>query len=193
MTTTRHERLLSAYLLRIELLEVRPTVWRHLTVPTTITLPKLHLAFQFAMGWTNSHLHEFIIGGRHYTDYLEDDWGSEPLADERRVRLEKALGHGVRTFDYLYDFGDGWHHAVIVEERMPLPPGTVSQLRCIGGERACPPEDVGGAHGYAEFVQIIADRRHPEHLSSLRWCGGSFEPTHFDIERANALLVRVKA
>ena len=181
----------STYQLRIMLLDVQPSVWRSVVVPTTITLPKLHMAIQHAMGWTNSHLHEFVIGGRRYTDYLEDDWG-EKLIDERRVRLEKVLGHGMRTFDYLYDFGDDWHHAIVVEQHEYLPPDATPTVRCVGGENACPPEDVGGTHGYADFLKIIANRRHPEHRQMLTWCGGSFDPERFDVERVNELLRGIK-
>jgi hypothetical protein len=180
------------YRLRITLLDVKPTVWREVMVPETITLPKLHMVFQHAMGWTNSHLHEFVIRGRHYTDYLEDDWEPEKLIDERRVRLQAALGRVVRTFDYLYDFGDGWHHAVVVEDREPNPVGTVARVRCIAGERACPPEDVGGVSGYADFLDAIDDPRHPEHEQNLTWCGGSFDPDRFDVEGVNERLGRMK-
>jgi hypothetical protein len=41
----------------------------------------------------------------------------------------------------------------------------VTYPRCLSGARRCPPEDCGGVHGYAEFLQIMADRRHPEHES----------------------------
>jgi hypothetical protein len=54
--------------LKIELLDVIPTVWRRLVVPETITLPILHRVFQAAIGWTNSHLHEFVIGGVRYCE-----------------------------------------------------------------------------------------------------------------------------
>ena len=54
--------------LKIELLDVVPTVWRRLIVPETIKLPKLHRVFQAALGWTNSHLHEFVIDGVRYSE-----------------------------------------------------------------------------------------------------------------------------
>ena len=56
------------WLLRIELLDVRPLVWRRLRVPANITLPKLHRVFQAALGWTNRHLHEFVINGVRYAE-----------------------------------------------------------------------------------------------------------------------------
>jgi len=35
-------------------------------------------------------------------------------------------------------------------------------------------------HGYAEFLQIIADRRHPEHRSMIEWVGGAYDADAFD-------------
>jgi hypothetical protein len=58
--------------LRIELLGVAPAVWRRVTVRETILLPQLHGVFQTALGWTNSHLHEFVIGGVRYGDLDPD-------------------------------------------------------------------------------------------------------------------------
>ena len=73
--------------LRIELLDVAPTVWRRLIVPETIKLPKLDRAIQTAFGWTNSHLHEFIIGGVEYA-HPDPDWAEElDHVDEYRVDL----------------------------------------------------------------------------------------------------------
>lgn len=54
-----------------------------------------------------------------------------------------------------------------------------SYPRCVAGERRCPPEDCGGIHGYAEFLQIIADPRHEDHKSTLLWAGGHFDPEAF--------------
>jgi hypothetical protein len=117
--------------LRIELLGVSPTVWRRVTVREIIKLPKLHRVFQTAFGWTNSHLHEFVIGGVHYSDPdpdLADELGH---VDEKNVVLVKALGLDARCFDYVYDFGDNWHHIVIVENQLPH----LDQLQAIDFRR----------------------------------------------------------
>jgi hypothetical protein len=181
------------YRLRITLLDVEPAAWRVVLVPETITLPKLHAVIQTAMGWTNSHLHEFVIGGRRYSDSPEEEWEPGQIADEGGVMLETALGKAARTFDYVYDFGDDWHHAIVLEERQPLPPDSSSTVRCLAGERACPPEDAGGAYGYADFLEAIADPKHPDHHEMLEWCGGEYDPAHFDIDRVNTMLKRIKA
>ena len=49
----------TAVQLRISLMEHTPTIWRRLLVPGEITLAKLHMVFQAAMGWEDYHLHYF--------------------------------------------------------------------------------------------------------------------------------------
>jgi hypothetical protein len=178
--------------LKIELLDVTPAVWRRLVVPETIKLPKLHQVFQAALGWTNSHLHEFVIGGVRYSEPdpdFDDDLGH---VDERRVVLHKALGIDARCFDYVYDFGDDWHHVVLVED-LHIDSKPPASIRCIDGENACPPEDVGGPFRYAEFLIAIADPNHEEHEVYQEWSGGRFEPTRFDLDAANRALGKIKA
>ena len=51
--------------------------------------------------------------------------------------------------------------------------------RCVAGAGACPPEDVGGTYGYAEFLKVIRDARHPEHDAMVAMGGGSFDPHAF--------------
>lgn len=79
---------------------------------------------------------------------------------------------------FLYDFGDDWEHTLEFEELLPADGGAYP--RCVGGAGACPPEDVGGTTGYAEFLGTIANRRHPERATMLEWAGGNFDPTAFD-------------
>lgn len=179
--------------LRIELLDVSPAVWRRLLLPANITLPKLHRVFQIALGWTDSHLHEFVIGGARYAQ-ADPDWDAElQQTDERGVTLARALGPNARGFDYVYDFGDDWHHLVAVEKRHVEPAQAGTAMLCMDGENACPPEDVGGPPGYAEFLAAIADPRHEEHRNYLEWCGGGFDPTRFDRPVVNRALGKIRA
>jgi hypothetical protein len=48
--------------LRVELLDVQPLVWRRVRVPVTMTLRALHGVLQLVMGWQDCHLHEFRVG-----------------------------------------------------------------------------------------------------------------------------------
>ena len=84
-----------------------------------------------------------------------------------------------RTATYLYDFGDGWRHSVLLEKIAPLE-GTMVLPECLAGRRRCPPEDCGGAGGYESLLEIIADPSHEDHEDMLTWVGGSFDPEEFD-------------
>jgi len=178
-----------AFQLRIQLEEVVPTVWRRLLVPGGVRLPKLHDMFQAAMGWTNSHLHSFTVEGQLYGMHF-DDWPEGEL-DEKDYTVSMVLRGGVRRFRYEYDFGDSWTHDVVVEDRT-LVPLALRFAVCVDGQNACPPEDVGGAPGYEEFKQAIADPTHEEHDDYLVWVGYKFDPAAFDLARVNAQLQRVR-
>src|SRR6185295_20263601 len=136
------------------------------------TLDDLHEYIQTAMGWTNSHLHQFEIDGERYGDpeLLGDDMGE--IKDSMKARLSKFLpADGKRfRFKYEYDFGDGWLHEVLFEGN-PAPGKNKKYPLCLEGSRACPPEDVGGVWGYVEFLRAIADPKHEEHDMFIEWAG----------------------
>lgn len=180
------------YQLRIELKEVQPLVWRRLLVPENVTLAKLNSILYQTMGWHGGHLHEYVVGRMHY-GIPDDDWpGPEPTIDERRVRLNTLVEAGARRFTYLYDFGDSWEHTVKVED-LVMPPREGARIRCIAGENACPPEDVGGPNAYFDFLTAVRDPTHEEHASMLEWAGGSFDPIAFEITEVNERLAAIKA
>lgn len=177
------------YSLRIELMRIDPMIWRRLLVPATITLPKLHRAIQGTMGWSNSHLHQFRIGDDRYS--APDPYGDGRLIDERSVKLSDVLVEQVREFIYEYDFGDDWQHRVVLEQSQTAHPSWRGSL-CTAGQRACPPEDVGGIWGYGDFLNAIADPQHEQHVDMLRWVGGVFDPEGFDINSANSRIRKLK-
>jgi len=175
----------SVYQLKITLKDVRPPIWRRLLIASSDNLEDLHIALQIVMGWTNTHLHEFVQGRSRYG--MPDEEFPSDIKDEIDYRLGQILKQEQDKLDYLYDFGDGWEHAVVLEKILPFEPGTVLPA-CLAGSRACPPEDVGGIPGYEMFLQAIADPSHPEHEDLLNWIGGDFDPVHFDLAQTNDLL-----
>lgn len=176
-------------LLHIELNDIEPTIWRRFLVPETITLGKLHRVIQAVMGWTDSHLHEFDIAGEKYGTPSSDDWGA-PVNSETRKTLVNAL-QGKKRFGYLYDFGDSWEHRITVEKRLPMI-SAPQEHYCIEGENACPPEDVGGALGYQDFLDAMANPAHPDHDDRVEWYGGVFEASVYDCKPVNQWLARKK-
>ncbi len=182
-------RLLSPLLqLKIELAWIKPPVWRRVVVPATIPLGKLHQVIQECMGWTDSHLHEFEIAEGRF-GIPDPDW-SDDMVSEKRVPLAKALA-GKKTFRYVYDFGDNWEHRIKVEKILP-PDANLRHPLCLDGANACPPEDVGGAPGYEELLNALADPNYPEREDLLEWVADDFDPTAFDLARTNQRLQRIK-
>jgi Plasmid pRiA4b ORF-3-like protein len=100
--------------------------------------------------------------------------------DSTRTLLSDIVPRDGKPFriEYEYDFGDGWQHEVLFEGRPPAEPGKRYPL-CLEGEGACPPEDVGGVWGYADFLEAIADPDHEDHDELLEWAGGRFDPEVF--------------
>ncbi len=115
--------------LKIQLCQIRPPVWRRVLVPAEMTLADLHEVMQVAMGWTDSHLHEFDIDGVRY-GVPNSDWGLDEVRDECRVKLFRVAGERSR-FLYAYDFGDGWKHDLTVEKLLRPDAGTRYPC-CIG-------------------------------------------------------------
>ena len=175
----------NAVRLHVSLAEINPPIWRRLVVPSDWTLDRLHLVLQAAFSWTDSHLHEFRIGGLRYgdPDQLEDGFGGPQIFDYTGVRLADFIGQDL-TFTYLYDFGDDWTHVIRIEEWLSLDP-LPRHAECIEGAHARPPEDVGGPWAYADFLETICDPNHEAYSSNLRWAGGHFDPDWFDIDLIN--------
>jgi hypothetical protein len=102
------------------------------------------------MGWTDSHLNRFII---HGTEYGVSHVGGSCFSDDPRQVQLAEFGFRVRErFLYEYDFGDLWQHDIRVERIGPVEPTRTYPL-CIGGRRACPPEDCGGPWAFMELEQ----------------------------------------
>jgi Plasmid pRiA4b ORF-3-like protein len=180
------------YQLRATLLDIDPPVWRRVQVPASISLRKLHDVMQAAMGWTNSHLHQFEMGARSFgrTDPQVDP--PPELEDDRKATLsDVAVEPGARII-YEYDFGDGWTHELTVEAIRPASAAAHSAL-CLDGARACPPEDCGGPHGYEDdFLAALRDPRHERHEELTEWVGAGFDPDAFHLDAANRRLRKVR-
>ena len=181
--------------LNIKLIDIEPEIWRRAVVPDSLTLRELHAAIQGAMGWQDYHLHMFEIGDRRFEIPENDIMGPEErYEDERKHKLRALISAGAQ-FLYVYDFGDDWNHSVTVEDvitpdsEQDRPAGRYRPL-CIGGARACPPEDCGGPYNYPEFLHALADPKHPEHKETLDWADG-FQSELFDIDRTNASIMAI--
>ena len=160
-----------------------PVVWRRIRIPATYSFWDFHVAIQDAMGWLDCHLHEFRLmdplSGTAMALGIPDPEGFGPpvVADWSEFPLDYTSGDRP-PIQYNYDFGDDWDHSVIFEG-FEQQDGGVARPECTGGEGACPPEDCGGAHGYAELLVALSDPTHPEHTDFMEWTGGPIDPKLF--------------
>jgi len=177
--------------LKITLRGIRPPVWRRVRVASDMTLRMLHQVIQEAMGWEDAHLHEFEVGKRRYGEPSDDLWpGMERTFSENGVRLGTLVDQGVTRFRYVYDFGDDWEHAVVIEKVGPLDPEQ-QYPSLITGKRACPPEDCGGVYGYYRLLEVLANPSDEEHAELTEWVGGEFDPERLDTERISRALAGI--
>ena len=176
----------NVYQIKISLKYIKPMIWRRFLVEDSIKLPDLHKVIQTVMGWTNSHLHQFIIKERFYGEPDEDSF--EEIVDYRKLMLKSVLSFEKEKITYEYDFGDGWEHELVLEKI--LNNQTIENPICVAGKRNCPPEDCGGPYGYMDLLNVIADPENEEYKEMKSWIGDDFDSEYFDKEWINILLTR---
>jgi len=155
-----------AYRFRIELMEIKPLIWRVTEVPSTYTFWDLHVAIQDSMGWLDYHLHSFrLLPPRKRKSILiripDDEYEDNSLAGWE-IPLSQFFKEPGDEATYDYDFGGGWHHRIVMEGIYLQEEGK-QYPNCIFGERACPPEDCGGVPGYYNLLDILRNKAHEEH------------------------------
>ena len=191
--TSKPKNPIPIYQLKIMLCDINPPVVRILQIKGNATLSKLHDCIQGAMGWKNSHLHQFTIKGKIYRpeEQMPEDIDDTEIFDEGGYRLNKLLEEG-DTFFYEYDFGDCWEHEICVENILPAQEDGHYPI-CIYGERACPPEDCGGVDGYEYLLDVLNDPDHEEYEDYSEWAGEDFDPEAFDLKITNSTLSKIKS
>lgn len=131
---------------RVDLVGAKPPVWRRLVLPSTVRLDQLHGVLQAVFDWTDSHLHRFSLGpddwgdGEKYLCPYDVEEGEDDGVPESDVRVDEVLAAPGDVLTYLYDYGDNWHHLLVVEEVGPA----AEDVALLAGHGAAPPEDSGG-------------------------------------------------
>jgi Plasmid pRiA4b ORF-3-like protein len=167
-------------ILRIELKDIEPLIWRRVGVRTSMDLKAVHSVIQAVMGWHDRHLWEFTANEHRYSMVVPNDtnWNKR-IKNVAGTKLSALLTVGVREIDYVYDIGDNWEHRIIVEKLRTAEPGELYP-QFLGGERRCPPEDCGGIPGYYEFLNNITSKRSKLRKAALDWYGALYDPDEID-------------
>lgn len=184
------------YIIRLDarIVGIEPAINRTLELPRSLNFAQLHEVLQAAFGWTDSHLHQFILGGLVVgaPEMIEDSFEGPRVLEATEISLKDLIFPHIAEpsldITYQYDFGDDWNHSLIL--RPSQSQEGARYPRCIGGSRGCPPEDVGGYGGYADFLEAWIDPHHEEHKANRRWVGRKFDPERFDLEATNKAVAR---
>lgn len=169
---------------KITLNETDPPVWRRIQIPDSYTFYDLHVAIQDAMGWMDSHLHDFRIVPQRAFNMgirIECPFAIEEIEEKAPLLTTEipVLDFFNELFDraeYHYDYGDGWEHEVVLEGIHPREPDR-RYPSCLAGQLACPPEDCGGIPGYYDCIKAWKEKDDSEGL--LTWFG-RWRPDRFD-------------
>ncbi len=172
------------YQLKITLEDIKPVIWRRFLVDSGIKLPDLSKVIQTVMGWTNSHMHQFVKDGKFYSE--PDAESYHESIDYSKIRLNQVLTDEKKFIIYDYDFGDGWSHKIVLEKIVE--DKKLKHPECVDGKRACPPEDCGGPFGYGNLMEILSDPDNEEYDSMMDWLEGDYDPEFFDMEEVNEML-----
>ncbi len=172
---------------KITLRGSKPPIWRRALVPANFTLFQLHRVIQIVMPWTDTHLHEFLIGRRLYQP-LDAEFDPDPDAlDERKTAIKKVMGRVGAKGQYIYDFGDWWEHDIVLEEILSSD-STAAYPQCIGGARNCPPEDCGGLPGYYDRLIESPDPESEALPAKKEWLSRDAAQNEYELEWRNAVL-----
>lgn len=188
----------ACYVVRLDLDNARPPIWRRLRLASDLKLNQLHGVIQSAMGWTDMHLHHFQMGPDvkdfrvvPFLTPFDLEEGETDGTLEAEVRLDEVIAEPRQRLFYTYDFGDSWHHTLTLEKVEPWIEGDPVAV-CVAGRRACPPEDVGGIPGYAEILAALDGQIDPDEAEwmaeRLAWLPVGFDPTAFDLDEVNRAL-----
>lgn len=165
------------YQFRVVLLGISPLIWRRLLVHSNTTVDEFHNTLQISFGWSDAHLHQFLIHAKRYGQSRSG--GGAFRDDPREIKLADFGLRVSEKFLYEYDFGDHWQHLIRVEAILP-PQAGQTYPRCIGGNRCAPPEDCGGTRRFLELrrqyapfslfrrVAEILEDEDADHIAELR-------------------------
>lgn len=171
---------------KITIDDIEPPIWRRLLLPKDLNFAELHEIIQAAFGWTDSHLHQFVVGGLIVgaPEFGEDGFLDRQIFEATEVFLRDLDLYHIPDLRilYEYDFGDSWRHWIQFESQIPRVDGEKYPL-LVDGARHRPPEDVGSTSGYADFLEAWGDPEHEEHKALRTWAGRAFSPEKFDREK----------
>ena len=176
----------------------------HSVIQTSVGWTNSHL-FNFSIEDTTNNKTIQLVGdeesvsenfgmAQYYMKNPPEEGSYEFKMYQRFIRTQLLLARDVDLsqyvtdnpeFRYIYDFGDGWDHEVVLEQVVYDYANDYPQL--LEGKGTCPPEDVGGPPGYDEFKRVMKDKENPEHARMKAWAENQGYQK-FNLKKINASL-----
>lgn len=100
------------------------------------------------------------------------------------IKIDKYL-EKYEELDYSYDYGDSWDIKIKLEEIVD--DYYFGYPTLLAGQNNAPPEDVGGMHGFYEFLKTYEDENDPNHLNIVGWANEQ-RYKEYDPENINSRL-----
>ena len=166
--------------IRIALKDIEPAIWRRVDVPLGMHLKGLHDVIQAIFGWQDRQLFKFQVGDKRY-GVPSREWGDErKVLQAKSIKIGTLISKSIHHFNYTYDFGDNWEHAIAIEAVVDVD-REAEYPRFLDGARRGPPEDVGGVPGFFDFIEAILNPQHSEHRRMIEWYGGPYVAEDMDL------------
>ena len=184
---------MKAYQLKITIKGSKPPIWRRCIVPAGLSFSQFTLALREIMGWCGYHLSEYKFQNLQVSlveNAGEDDFGSwktEEELDSSEYLIDEFF-EDVKSFTYIYDFGDDWEHKIDIEKVIPDYEHDYPMVIKYKGD--CLPEDCGGIWGYYNLLDTLQNPDDPEYESMKEWYGAD-EDYVYDLEAVNRRLSRM--
>lgn len=169
---------MNAYQLKISMKGAKPPVWRRVNVPKDLSFHELHETIQCLFGWMDEHLYKFKITSQALEILgpgVEETYFYDVSADDHY--LYEFLKEGTR-FQYIYDFGDWWDHAILVEKEIEMEEDYPVLVKWKGDNYA---EDAGNVDGYEEIVRRSKDVHDTDQKELMLWLEMQHIPFQADL------------
>ncbi|YCM44173.1 plasmid pRiA4b ORF-3 family protein [Verrucomicrobiaceae bacterium 227] len=136
---------------RVEILGTKPGIWRRVSMPADVSFFDLHCAIQDSFGWLDVGEHRFEVREGGEVELVFQRKPAEMEFDEVTSPVSELVLNGVSQFHYVYGSDERWDHLIQIEGAAGVSEDAVPKM--AGGEGLCPPEGVGGAEGFRQFLE----------------------------------------
>jgi hypothetical protein len=137
------------YQLKITLQSIKPSVWRIILVPSSVSFENLHEIIIRVFDWHGHHMYGFYhtlqgtwIGGSPMGDGTDLD----DMLDARKIKISTEF-NAASKINYMYDFGASWKYIIELQHTLTREPQLMYPI-CIKGKGGPMIEDCGGIYGY---------------------------------------------